>query len=72
YDEAYFKSHIDGNSYKLQNGIISILNFFPPTFKDNQSITKRYTCTGLDRPIYKAYINRVFTHTTHGGAPKRE
>ncbi|CAG8795430.1 9311_t:CDS:2, partial [Gigaspora rosea] len=44
YDEAYFKSHIDGNGCKLQN----------------------------DRPIYKAYINRVFTHTTHGGAPRRE
>ncbi|CAG8745377.1 13134_t:CDS:1, partial [Cetraspora pellucida] len=23
-------------------------------------------------PIYKAYINRVFTHTTHGEAPRRE
>ncbi|CAG8544112.1 9764_t:CDS:2 [Dentiscutata heterogama] len=23
-------------------------------------------------PIYKAYINQVFTHTTHGGAPRRE
>ncbi|CAG8806340.1 8800_t:CDS:1, partial [Gigaspora rosea] len=22
--------------------------------------------------IYKAYINRVFTHTTHGGAPRRD
>ncbi|CAG8470542.1 8794_t:CDS:2 [Dentiscutata erythropus] len=24
------------------------------------------------RPIYKAYINQVFTHTTHGSAPRRE
>ncbi|CAG8854684.1 28466_t:CDS:1, partial [Gigaspora margarita] len=72
YDETYIESHINNNGCKFQNGIVSILNFFSPALKDNQPATKRYTCTGLDSPIYKAYINRVFTCTTHGGAPRRE
>ncbi|CAG8789520.1 1304_t:CDS:2, partial [Dentiscutata erythropus] len=72
YDEAYFKNHTDGSGCKLQNGVVSILNFFSPTLKENQPITKRYTCTKLDSPIYKAYINQVFAHTTYSGAPRRE
>ncbi|CAG8675610.1 4751_t:CDS:2, partial [Dentiscutata heterogama] len=72
YDEVYFLSHINSSGCKFQDGVISILNFFSPTLKDNQPTTKRYACTGLDSPIYKAYINRVFIHTTHGGAPRRE
>ncbi|CAG8758893.1 2115_t:CDS:2, partial [Cetraspora pellucida] len=39
---------------------------------NNKPIMKQFTYTGLDSSIYKAYINRVFTHTTHGGAPRRE
>ncbi|KAF0519119.1 hypothetical protein F8M41_016637 [Gigaspora margarita] len=46
--------------------------YFKSHIDNYQSITKQYTCTGLNRPIYKAYINRVFTHTTHDGAFKRE
>ncbi|CAG8795336.1 10774_t:CDS:2, partial [Gigaspora margarita] len=33
---------------------------------------KMYSCTRLDNSIYKAYINRVFTYTTYGGAPRRD
>ncbi|CAG8742369.1 14708_t:CDS:2, partial [Racocetra fulgida] len=65
YDEVYFLSHINSGGCKFQDGVVSILNYFSPTLKDNQPTTKRYTCTGLDSPIYKAYINQVFTHTTH-------
>ncbi|CAG8732579.1 28890_t:CDS:2 [Dentiscutata erythropus] len=56
----------------LQKGIVSILNFFPTISKENKPIIKRFPCNRLDNAIHKAYISRVFTHTTHGGAPRRD
>ncbi|CAG8846952.1 9405_t:CDS:1, partial [Gigaspora margarita] len=72
HNESYFESHINGSSCKFQNRVVSILNFFLLNLKKDIQSIKQYPCTGLDNPIYKAYINRVFTHTTHGGAPRRD
>src|SRR6185437_10095035 len=62
YDESYFESHINGGGCRFQSGVVSILNFFPLNLKKDIQSIKQYPCTGLNNPIYKAYINRVFTH----------
>ncbi|CAG8840102.1 37797_t:CDS:1 [Gigaspora margarita] len=71
YDETYIESHIK-NGCKLQEGVVSILNFFSTIPKENKPVIKWFSCNGLDNAIHKAYISRVFTHTTHSGAPRRD
>ncbi|CAG8774700.1 45195_t:CDS:2, partial [Gigaspora margarita] len=65
------ESHIK-NGCKLQEGVVSILNFFSTIPKENTSVMKWFSCNGLDSAIHKAYISCVFIHTTHGGAPRRD